>query len=431
MKLVRCLVWILLGLSLVGCQGGLLLAPTPTVPYGASPTAPTLATTPLTTKEPEATAISSDQPLVVWVPPNFDPTSGTNAGNLFKSRLESFSSQNPGISIRVRVKAETGPGSLLDALSAASAAAPSDLPDLLALSSDDIQIAALKGLLYPFEDASSSIDDPDWYSYARQMAGLQGSTFGLPFAGDALALLYRPAQVNKVPLDWESLINQSVPLVFAVGDNQALFTLLQYQAAGGNIRDAQNRPTLDAANLSQVLSFYKNALDSGIIPSWSVSFDTGSAWKTYQDQKANMVISWVTRYLNERPPDTTVSVIPVPGQKTLTYATGWLWAIPSARPERRTLATRLAEYLVNSQFLSQWSVAAGYLPTRPSALAAWADQSLQALVSPIVLSAQARPSADLLVILGPILRDAALSVFNGQADPIQAANQAASRLKAP
>jgi ABC-type glycerol-3-phosphate transport system substrate-binding protein len=220
-------------------------------------------------------------------------------------------------------------------------------------------------------------------------------------------------------------------MVFAVGDNQALFTMLEYQAAGGSIRDAQNRPTLDAGSLGQVLSFYKNALDSGIIPSWSISFDSSSTWKTYQDQKANLVISWVTRYLSERPPDTSISVIPVPGQKTLTYATGWLWAIPSARPERRALATRLAEYLVDSQFLSQWSVAAGYLPTRPSALAAWTDQSLQALVSPIVLSAQARHSVDLLVILGPILRDAALSVFNGQADPTQAANQAAARLQAP
>jgi ABC-type glycerol-3-phosphate transport system substrate-binding protein len=98
-------------------------------------------------------------------------------------------------------------------------------------------------------------------------------------------------------------------------------------------------------------------------------------------------------------------------------------------PERRTLAVRLAEYLVDSTFLSQWTSAAGYLPTRPTALAAWSDQSLQALLSQVVLSAQARPGYEIMGGLGPILRDATLQVLKDQVDPKQAATQAVTRLK--
>lgn len=62
-----------------------------------------------------------------------DPELGTGASQRFSNRLEAFSDAHGGIEINVRVKAASGAGGLLDALTASSIAAPGSLPDLVAL----------------------------------------------------------------------------------------------------------------------------------------------------------------------------------------------------------------------------------------------------------------------------------------------------------
>ena len=57
---------------------------------------------------------------------------------------------------------------------------------MVALSRADLEVAALKGLVFPLDGVSTVIDEADWYDYARQLAMVQGTTFALPFAGDAL-----------------------------------------------------------------------------------------------------------------------------------------------------------------------------------------------------------------------------------------------------
>ena len=120
--------------------------------------------------------------------------------------------------------------------------------------------------------------------------------------------------------------------------------------------------------------------------------------------------------------------LPSLGTNHVSLATSWLWALSDPVPERRGLAVRLAEYLVQGDFLANWTAAAGYLPTRPTALAMWPNQGIQSLLSQIVLSAQLRPNNDLTSSLGPVLADAALQVIKGQTDPAQAAQAAAERL---
>ena len=81
----------------------------------------------------------------------------------------------------MRIKAPDGPGGLLDSLTTASAAAPLALPDLVALPRPIMETAALKGLVHPYQNLTSPIDEPDWYPYARQLARLQDSIFGIAF----------------------------------------------------------------------------------------------------------------------------------------------------------------------------------------------------------------------------------------------------------
>lgn len=455
---LACLLLSLLVLSLAGCdllkqpglatatpavQTGQVVRTTTTMTPGARATGGSQTGTPLAgtsaaqgTLTPDSTVSAQLTPgvqkLTVWLPPQFDPSANTPEASLLRAQLQEFSRQHNGLQVEVRLKAASGPGGVLDALAATSSAAPAALPDLVALSRPDLEAAALKGLIYPFDGLAKLADDPDWYSYARQLAMLQGSTFGFPFAGDALVLLYRSSQVPVVPKDWAALLRQPGALAFPANDPQALFTLALYQSAGGQVEDAQRRPMLAANALATVLKLYESGVKSGKLPPWLAQSESdGQAWQAYREQQSAWVATWVSRYLADLPADTALLPMLSLGDTPSTLATGWLWTLASSRPERRVLAAELAEFLVKSDFLAKWDAAAGFLSPRPSALAVLQNPSLQSLLSQIELSAQARPGNDLMTALGPLLKDAVQMVIKGQSDPVQAAQSAAEHLKGP
>ena len=198
--ILRRIFLLLVILSLAGCEGLPLPEPSPTVE-------PSPAVTPTVPPPPKDTPTPSGPvTLTLWLPPEFDPESGTPAGEILKTRLNEFSARRPNARVDVRIKALDGPGGLLDSLSTASAAAPLALPDLVALPRPTLEVAALKGLLHPFDELTDSIDNSDWYDYARQLARVQNSTFGLPFAGDAMIMVYRTTMVSEPPLPDRAVI---------------------------------------------------------------------------------------------------------------------------------------------------------------------------------------------------------------------------------
>jgi len=415
-----------------GCSAISALQNTPGVPE-----------TPLATQAEIPTAAPSPSPtmdetpsgpvtLRVWVPPQFDPEADTPVGNLLRSRLEDFGSRRPDVKIEVRVKAVDGPGGLLDSLTTASAAAPLALPDVVALPRTVQETAALKGLLHPFDGLTAVMEDSDWYDYARQLAQLQSSTFGLPFAGDALVMVYRPNAVSEPPADWPAALKAKGPLAFPAADPQSLFSLTLYQSSGGSVQDDQGRPILDADTLGRVLTFYKDAETAGVMPFWLTQYQTDDqVWEAFTEKRADMAVTWTSRYLANMLADTASAPIPTEDGTAYTLATGWVWSLASPQPEKQALGAQLAEFLTESDFLAKWTLAAGYLPTRPSSLQAWPDTSLQSLMSKIILSAQIYPSNDVLTALGPLLSQATVEVLKEQADPATAAQAAVGGLPVP
>jgi multiple sugar transport system substrate-binding protein len=364
------------------------------------------------------------------VPPQFDPDSGTPAGNLLKQRLDEFMTRRPGLSLDVRVKAATGTASLLDTLLAAYKAAPQALPDLIALPRPDLETAALQGVLHPLDGLTTLMDDPDWYAYARQLARIQNTTYGLPFAGDAMLLVYRPSIIGQLPPKWGSVRDQHGLLAFPAADPQALFSLCLYLSAGGTIANEQGHVSLDPVTLTQVLDFYQQSEHAGMIPMSVTSYQTDQqAWQAYHNQNASAVVTWSSRYLSEAPADS--QAIPLPGlvQSPYTLATSWSWALAGSNLENQALAVQLAEFLVDDDFLSNWTAAASYLPTRPNALANWQDKNYQALVNQVIQSAQPIPSDASVTPLGAALQQAAVSVLKDQKAPGDVAQSAADSLQ--
>jgi multiple sugar transport system substrate-binding protein len=446
MKILR-LILALVVLFLAGCNaltgqiGSLdatqtapdIISPTTQIPTSIASSTPEAISTGVS-EIPSATPDLANEPLTlnIWVPPQFDPNVETSEGRLLNQRLEEFIARRPDITLNVRVKAMEGPGGLLDALSSASAAAPDILPDLVALPRPLMEAAALKGLLHPYDGLSTVLENTDWYDYALQLARLQKSTFGLPFAGDALILMYRPSVIGdppKVLSDTQTIVG---PLSFPASDPQALLTLTLYQAAGGAVQDEQGRPALDPAILAQVLSFYQKANQTGLAPTWLTQYETDDqSWSAFIEGKANLAISWTSRYLAEngnQVKDTAAATLPTLDGSSYTQATGWVWALAGSQTKNQAAAVQLAEFLTESDFMARWTAAAGFLPTRPSALTAWPDSALRTLSGQVMLSAHPFPPADVLASLAPVLRQATVQILNKQGDPLPLAQEAADRL---
>jgi hypothetical protein len=404
----------------------------------AQPTAPSVTASPEPAPTPTATSPIGEEPILdtpspptylrLWVPPEFDPANETRAGRLLQARLDEFTERRS-VDIEVRVKALNGTGGLIDSLSGANAAAPLALPDLVLLPHDLLEAAALKGLLIPMDKMIDPLDGSDWYEYAQQLAFVQNSTFGIPFAGDALLLLYRPAAIAAPPHDWTSALETAAPLIFPAAEEQASFTLAQYLVAGGQLQDEEGRPMLDAESLTQVLTFFQEGNTSGLMPTWLTELTTDEeSIAAYRETSGDMAITWTSRYLNELPVDSAADSMPTPTGSLDTLAYGWVWALSNPQVQRHPLSVELAEFLTQGEFLARWSPAAGLLPPRSSALSGWFDTTTRNLVGRIVLSANIVSPADVLTVISPALKQATTDVLSNLVDPATAAQNAVEQV---
>ncbi len=417
---------VLLTIALASCTS------VPTVEENITPAPP-----PTTTPTPQAPSESTQPPpeptvLRIWVPPQFDPEGNSPASNLLKQRLDSYTAQRPDLRIETRVKATSGTGGLLDSLSSANAAAPLVVPDLILLPRASLELAALKGLLFPYEELTSNLDDSDWYPYAQELGQLQSSTFGLPFAGNALVSLYRPSEIENYPIDWPSALEAGHPIAFPAAEVSASFPLSQYLSTGAQIQDSDGRPFLESTPLTEMLSFFRDAETAGVMPFWLTQFtDDEESWQAYTENQVNSVVTWTDRYLATLPGDTAAAPIITQTGSPLTLVDGWVWALSNPQTERRALSVDLAEYLTDGEFLSEWSQASGLLPPRKSALEGWSNVGLRVLIERIILSAQIIPPNDVMAAIGPVLSQATVDVLKQQSSPISAANDAIASLENP
>jgi len=346
--------------------------------------------------------------------------------------LDEFTQRRPGVRLELRIKAVNEPGGLLESLTTTSAAAPQILPDLVALPRPILETAAAKGVLHPLDGLTNLLDDEDWFEYSRNLASVQNNNFGFPFAGDALIMVYREEIVKQVPLDFASALTSTYTLAFPASDPQALFPLALYLSAGGEIQNAQGQPSLNAEILKDVLAFLHEAQYSGFTPYWLTQYKSDQeVWQALLEKRCELIITWVSRYLNKSPTNAVATIIPTPRGSAFTLANGWIWASASHHPENLALSIELAEYLSDSDFLAKWIEALGYLPTRPSALGAWQDASVQMLLNQVASSAYLFPSSEILAIITPPISQATIQVLKEQKDPYSAAQEAVEALAKP
>ena len=394
-------------LLLVGCSSLTpLLAPrTPTA-------APVLEATSTPQALPTSTpTMDANQPRIlrVWLPPRFDPEAGTPSAELLKQRLLDFENEYPSVQIEVRIKSEAD---ILNTISVTSNAAPSAMPDLIALSYSDMQAVASSGFLHPLEGLTSVLDDPDWYAFARDLGHVKNTEFGIPFASDIMLTVYRPAVFETPPASWNAVFTSGTFMVFPVSDPKALFPLSLYVSEGGQLTDDQGAIVLDEQALIRLFTFYQQAIETETISPLIRDYQTDAqALQYYHDGKADLAVVWASSDVQTP----SGNYLPLFGLNDAHYSLGdgWVWALAGSNVDNQPLAVELASYLVDSSFLSEWTQAAGYLPTRPQALAGWTGEELKTSINEVLQSAHPMPPVSVVTAVGPQLQEALIRIFKG------------------
>ncbi|MEJ2013268.1 MAG: extracellular solute-binding protein [Anaerolineales bacterium] len=403
--------------------GGAIATPRqPTATASPSPAPPTPSATPA---EPTS--------LTLWVSPFFAPDVETEAGLLLAERLHSFEEAHAGLVMDVRVKSERGVGGLLDSLVTARAAAPDSLPDLIMLDTDALQSAAAQGILAPLEDLLASPESPDWYEYAAPASAYEGSLIALPVAAFSDVLAYRTDLYSSPPRTWDKLLEVPRTFLFPAADPRARFTLAEYLASGTQLRDSNGNPVLDAATLSEILDFYSQAVESGVIPASALQYARSEeTWDDFLGNRSASAVAPLIRFLAEFDPSRMAAIaLPTKDGQGITLATTWSWAIVDKDSARTALAGELADWLSAPAFLGQWTYALRVLPTRSEVLANWPDGSEAALASSLVTAAVPLPDEDLRTRLGLLVNNAVKAVLEDGVAPTIAAQAAIEALQSP
>lgn len=368
--------------------------------------------------------------LILWVPPFMDPDSDTEAGKLLRDRLESFIDSHEGLSIDVRVKAEEGPAGLMASLTSTSAAAPLAMPSMIMLSRVDLELAAKKGLILPVGDYSTLINDLDWFQYARSMAIVGDSAYGLPFAGDVLVALSRTDAYNDdLSNDWSEFFTARQQVAFEAGDPMAYLVLTYYLSLGGALNAENEDLILESDILTDVLTVFQEGKDAGVFSPDLLSVDDAGLIEQYQAETTDTIITWSANYLSGNLKNTEIHPVMQLTGYNYTIANGWVLALADPLPERRDLAVELAEFLVDVEFMAEWSNQAGYLPMRLSSLALWGEDESVDTLSLISHSAHIYPDQETMNVIAPVLAQSLAEVLEQGIDPETAAQNAVAAIE--
>jgi spermidine/putrescine-binding protein len=319
-----------------------------------------------------------------------------------RQRLTDFENEHPGIEIEVRIKSDVD---ITSVLSVTNNAAPSVMPDLVALSYADMQVAASAGFLHPLDGLTDILQDPDWYAFARELGHYQNTEYGLPFASDAILIVYRPSVFEESLSSWDAVFSSGNQISFPVSDPRAYFPLTLYASGRSDL--------VDEAALTRVLSLYQLAFETGAIAPSIRGFQTDEqTLQAFRDGDADLAVVWASS-------DITVQsgqYIPLLGLDGSHYSlgSGWVWALAGSNVDNQSLAVELASYLVESEFVSDWTLTSNYLPTRPHALDLWENESQRISLNEVLQSTHPVPLDDASVALGSLLPEALIRIFNGE-----------------
>jgi multiple sugar transport system substrate-binding protein len=429
--------WLVLAASLLFAVAAALLtacdlslSPPTAIPGLPTATPPPLQPTAVPT---EATPPSpSIITLTVWTTEAFSPTQAITSGQILAQQVADFQAAHPDMRLKFVLKKPYGKGGILDYLLTTKAVVPDLLPDLVAIDVDELGAAMQAGLIQPLDQLLAPALIADLYPFARDACTFDGRLYGLQFQADLDHLVYNSGKMAVPPSSWPGVLSNPGPYLFPAGGQAGLVNdafLSQYLTvrpwpSGIN----PDEPFLDEESLVAVLQFYQDGVSRGVFPLDILNYHTvDNCWRDYLAGRAALTQVSASRYMAERnrSPNSAVAPIPAIDGPAASIGRGWVLALVASDPVHQSAAVDWMTQWLAPTTNAAWNQAAGYLPTRQSALADRAEtDSYIPFIHQQLLAAQPRPIIPNYARVAAALQKAVEAVLTGAATPEDAVEQA-------
>lgn len=398
---------------------------TPTTATAATATVEAPTTTPITPTLPTVPPVIT---LTLWTAEPFSPSQADASGQIMGQQIEAFTADRPDVVVEYVLKKPYGKGGILNFLLTTGAAVPAAMPDLVAIDTIELKEAAQAGLLQPLDELISAELQEDLFPFAQTVGRFEGQLVGLQFETDIEHLIYNTNKLEEPPLTWTDVLTDKVSYVFPTGGREGLVNdafIIQYLALGGQLVDETGQPALNEELVAQVLKFYRDGYEMGVIPPSVLEFKTlDDCWPVYLSAEVAMTNAGSRRYLADRNllMYTQFASIPTREGNVVTLSQGWAWAIVTSDPTRQALAAQLIEWLMEPENSAQWNLAAGHLPTRRAAFEVLgSEDSYYPFLSKQLEGARPRLAGVVYSEVGRVLQQGVEKVMTGEATPQEAA----------
>jgi multiple sugar transport system substrate-binding protein len=347
--------------------------------------------------------------LILWMPDDFAVSSGEQVQKLLIDRLDAFEIENPGIYIDLRFKNVKQKESMMDLLNTAYRVAPTVLPDVILLNRSDMETAAIKGLLVPFDNFPTGGDINGIFPGFEEPGNIQGSTFGVPAAGDGLFVIDKKFGGERLPA-WKDILSSSLKIGMNLNDPNATVFIALYLSAGGELTDENGKPHLNEAIFTQVLTFIRETRIQSAFPDWSLlASDWTEVSKRFENDETEMEINWYSTTPKDGLDQYNYHGLPGLSNSSASILSGWYWSIANPAPDRPLIRMELLSFLSQPVFASSWSNTAGYLPVSDQdwPILGTSNTELQSILD----SAKPLPDTFIMITVGPVIRDAAIRAY--------------------
>ncbi|RJF96609.1 ABC transporter substrate-binding protein [Noviherbaspirillum cavernae] len=302
-----------------------------------------------------------------------------------------FEKQNPDIKIKA-VYAGTYQESIVKALTAYKSGTP---PTIAVLLSTDLFTLIDENAIVPIDGLASTPDDKKWiggfYKSFMENSQTGGKTWGIPFQRSTIVMfwnknLFKEAGLNpdKAPANWAETVSYAKKLTKADANGNVTqwgvkipstgFTYWIFQGMTTPndtilMNSAGTQTYFDKPGAVEALQYWVDlSAKHKVMPSGVIEW--GTTPKDFLEQKAAMVWTTTGNLTNLRANATFpfgVAMLPAnkhPGSPT---GGGNFYVFNKTSPEQQKAAMKFIRWATEPQRAAQWSIATGYVATRPDA----------------------------------------------------------------
>jgi ABC-type glycerol-3-phosphate transport system substrate-binding protein len=343
---------------------------TPTPRPAITPT-PNNNTTPTVTPTPEKLPLT----LTLWTVEPVSALAGGELGDFFQASIRNFERTNPDLELKVLIKKPGGKGGMLDFLRNAKEVAPSVLPDVAVIDAKDLRQALNEGLAQSLNGKLDRSIVQDLLPAARRIGTVNGTLAGVPVGIQMEHTVYNTLTYTDTVILWSDVLTQSNQYIFPAKGVNGLVndaTLSQYFSAGGVLIDSEGKPRIDDRVLQEVLEFYQNAVEQGIVRTSVLDASTTEElWPEYLTGSARVAQISVSQYLTDRELLNNTIYGPLPrAEASLTPITvmhGWVLVLVATDVTRQQPALKFMEFFLSTQQNAAWNQINKSIPIRDTA----------------------------------------------------------------